>query len=73
MTNKSFEVSRNIKHGSPVTWRGKKLILASQKFKPIGVFNLGARVAGFTLEGERFNITIPQGFRTYGEAEVKAE
>ncbi len=63
-----MEVSRNVKHGSLVTWRGKKLILCGRRSIPVGVYNMDSQIRGFTLDGERFNFIIPAGVRTLGEA-----
>lgn len=67
-----MNISRNIKHGSVVAWRGNKLILASKRTKrPAGVFNQESKIKGFTIAGEIFSIYIPGGIRTNGEAVVK--
>jgi len=66
-----MRVSRNIRHGSVVTWRGDKLVLSGKKGKPIAVFNLESEVTGFTVDGTPFHVRIPRGFRTFGEASVK--
>ncbi len=68
-----MEYSRNITHGSVVTKKGDKLILASRRTKtPFGVFMLESKIKGFALNGSRFEFDIPAGFRTYGEAEVRS-
>jgi len=68
-----MEVSKNIRHGSAVTWRGDKLILASKRSKLVGVFNRESTIKGFALDGTPFYFEIPGGIRTYGEASVLAE
>ena len=66
-----IKASKNIVHGSVVAWKGDKLILASKRSKHlVAVYNMRSKIKGFTITGEKFSFDIPQGFRTFGEAEV---
>lgn len=67
-----MEYSKKITHGSVVTYKGDKLILAGRRTKnPAGVFMVESKIKGFTLDGTKFEFDIPMGIRTWGEASVK--
>ena len=67
-----MKCSKSVQHGSIVTIKGDKVILAGRKTRnPIGVFMLESKIKGFTLDSSRFEFEIPMGVRTYGEADIR--
>lgn len=67
-----MEYSKNIFHGSVVTQRGDKIILAGRRTRnPLGIFMRESKIKGFSLDGSKFEFDIPMGIRTYGEAQAR--
>ena len=57
--------------GLLVALRGNKLIKCGAKKKPFGVYTAGSFRKMVLLNGERTEVTIPEGIITYGNTQIK--
>ena len=69
-----MKVSKNVKNGSVVVWRGDKIIKASKRSKKVvGVWRDGFFSTILTDYDKIENITVPRGVAIYGTTEVRVK
>ncbi len=64
-----MNISTRVKHGIVCDLRGGKLIRCGRNTRPVGIWNRGSMLVVIDKSDHKHRIDIPEGLRTYGEAE----